>query len=354
MLDVPPAGWAAGLEFEVLRDQIPSDWDDLVRRDPLASYFHRSGWWRANLRAQRGSRPLALVARRSGRAVGGIAAVERRLGPWYRVFALPMGCHGGPVIAADAPGGWSEQPALGWWDDEAVAWRQGTALGAALALRLFELPRLAEVHLADASAAAGERLAFLPGVSCTFPRQRLLDLRPGPQHLWHQLSAKCRNKIRRAERDAVEVQKVAHLPAGIESLLGILAEVEPGRRPQVSAVLLRALAATESRQGIGPEVWIAHAGGRPIAALLNLVCAGRAQNHMAVSGPAGRVYAAHNLLHWRAISAAAAAGCRIYDFGAAEGLPGVDAFKASFGAVASRIHVWRRLHPVYRLLRERR
>jgi hypothetical protein len=53
-----------------------------------------------------------------------------------------------------------------------------------------------------------------------------------------------------------------------------------------------------------------------------------------VSQRAALSLAPNNLLHWRALQAACAetGGPRLYNFGGSTGLPGVETFKASFGA----------------------
>jgi hypothetical protein len=233
-------------------------------------------------------------------------------------------------------------------------WFAESPLAAELALRLFCLPRLLEVHLFDAQGRAGERLAFLPGVSCSFPVQRLLATGRDVEVLWNGLSPRCRNKIRRAGRMGVEVTRVPGVNAGIALLSRLRDQVQAERGLDVglSDALLTRLAPSlhEGTTRFRVDVWCATLPGapEPVAALLNLAAPGRIQNHAALATVSGRRVAAHNALHWAAIEDAAGRGCGVYDFGLSEGLPGVEAFKASFGAVPVQMRAWRRTHPLLR------
>ena len=345
----------SGVRLEVVRGEIPDGWDSLVQQDPAAGFFQTSAWWRSALSGWRGGRPLAVVAYRGEDLVGGVAAVERGRGPLRRIDALPMGTHGGPVIARGAPGGWSaeEDDRWPWLDDESSSWRRGTRLGGALALGLMEAGRAGEMHLVDAGAAAGERLALVPGMFCDFVVHRVVDLTVPEGELWEAVAPACRNKVRRAERAGLRAERSADgaIALGWIREVGRAAAEERGFRSNVPVPLLEALAGESGGPG-SVEGWCAKDGeGEPVAAILNLVQGGRVTNYMAAACDAGRRGAAHNLLHWSALADAAARSLSVYDFGASPGLPEVDRFKASFGARELRVRAWRLRSPMMRLLR---
>ena len=79
----------------------PAGWDDLVRGARAASFFHRGLWTECVARHVPGARPVWLVATAGGRVVGGLAAIERRRGPFRRLESHFEGTAGGPVVAAD-------------------------------------------------------------------------------------------------------------------------------------------------------------------------------------------------------------------------------------------------------------
>ncbi len=354
---------AGSLRFRTIRGTTPAGWDELVRADATASYFMTRNWWNACLTLVPRSHQLAVTAWLEGRLVAGIAAVEQELGPWRRVFALPMGTHGGvllhPKVLRDAP---RPEPAgdLPWWPDRDPRWFFESSLAAELALRLFELPRLLECHFFDAAGRAGERLAFLPGVQCSFPVQRLLATDRSTAELWGGLSSRCRNKVRRAQRAGVRVNRASAPSAGMATVVHLREEMQRRRGLDlgVSDALLKNLAESfgDSPDAFRVDIWHATLPHEPhpVAALVNLAAPHRIQNHAALASDRGRAVAAHNALHWAAIQDAAQRGCRIYDFGLSEGLPGVDAFKASFGAAPVRMRAWQRIHPSMRAVKAAR
>ncbi len=357
------------LSIRVDHDRIPADWDRLVAADPAADYFHTVAWWRVCVGAARCGRVVAVSARHGETLVGGIAAVEERLGPLRRIFALPLGTHGGPLIARGAPGGWTRHPGApghaAWHDDRGDDWMDGTPLGGQLARALFQIPGIAEIHLVDASGAAGEDLAYLPGTECHFPVRRLVDLDWGDAgELWKRMDARCRNKIRKARKAGLRTERVSDPERRGSELRRLIDATEEARgfRPNIPAAVVDALArAPRSRGGEGIDLWLAHAprsrggeGGPPLAAALNLVHGARVQNFLALSTAEGRSLAAHNLLHWSAMEQAVAESRRLFDLGCTDALPGVDAFKASLGASAVRLHAWRRLRPPWRWLQQAR
>lgn len=85
----------------------PPDWDELVAADGSSDYPHTAHWTTSAAAAWPGASALWLTARRDGRLVGGLAAVEQRLGAGLlarrRFDSSLEGTSCGPLAAADLP-----------------------------------------------------------------------------------------------------------------------------------------------------------------------------------------------------------------------------------------------------------
>jgi len=193
-------------------------------------------------------------------------------------------------------------------------------------------PSLVRVH--DFSGSLG----VLAGWMRIEEQCQVLDLPEDPALLFRDaFTSQNRNKIRKAEKLGVQVRRGNDV-----TMLGRYADLyrESSERWNVSRAypegLFRALAGTT-----GVEVWLAEQGDECIAGLLNFNCGGQIMNWGNVSRRGAWGSSPNNLLHWRALEAAcrAAHGPRLYNFGSSAGLPGVETFKAAFGA---RLRVHRR------------
>jgi CelD/BcsL family acetyltransferase involved in cellulose biosynthesis len=160
---------------------------------------------------------------------------------------------------------------------------------------------------------------------------QVLDLPEDPDVLFRDaFTMQNRNKIRKAERQGVVVRRASD-QAGLERYAALYAEsVErwdvARRLPASFFVRLAGVA--------GVDVWLAERGGETIAGLLNFTWGGQIMNWGNVSRREAWSASPNNLLHWRALQSACAdrTGPRLYNFGGSTGLPGVETFKAAFGA----------------------
>jgi len=272
---------------------------------PEGCFFQTPGWLGAVVRAEPRLQPLTVCAEEAGalRAACPLL-VARAFGVW-RLYGGAWGTYGG-VVAADA--------------EAAVAVRGGLQ---ALARRA----RVALVRMHDFAGTVGE----VPGFAAGAETCQVLDLPPDPEAVFRDaFTSQNRNKIRKAEKLGVTVQ-CGNDAESLREYMALYRE-SAGRwgveRPLPEA-LFAALAGLD-----GVQVWRAALAGRTIAALLNFAYGGQVMNWGNVSRQDAWGASPNNLLHWRAIEAACrtAGGPRLYNFGASTGLPGVETFKAAFGA----------------------
>jgi lipid II:glycine glycyltransferase (peptidoglycan interpeptide bridge formation enzyme) len=160
----------------------------------------------------------------------------------------------------------------------------------------------------------------------------VLDLPRDANVLWESvLTSQNRNKIRKAEKHGVSVRRGRD-----RAVFAAYAELyrESVARWGAASTLPAALFAALVDAHPGIDVWLAEHEGRPIAALLNFTCGGQVMNWGNVSRREAWNLSPNNLLHWRALQAACGDfnGPRTYNFGSSAGLPGVETFKAAFGA----------------------
>lgn len=251
-----------------------------------------------------GVRRLA-IADDDGAVIGRAQIVTRRLGP----LALSM-IGRGPVWHGPQSGG-GQRAAL-----RQIA-REVGPLVAIPAAQAAPMPR-------------GPGLVAL----MTPAHHAVLDLGPGPATLRAGLGGKWRNRLVRAEADAVVVTRARDF--------GWLLAAEAG---QARARGYRALPArfTEAWVAAGDDgagdssgyrLYEAHAGGALIAAMLFLTHRPWASYHIGWSGEAGRRRNAHGLILWRAITDLAAEGLAALDLGTVdtEAAPGLARFKIGTGA----------------------
>jgi CelD/BcsL family acetyltransferase involved in cellulose biosynthesis len=113
----------------------PSDWADLLSRDPAAEYTHTRYWSDAVCESLPDADAVWLTARRSGDLIGGLTAVRRTSS--RKVAGMPLGLRrldssfegtsGGPVVAADLDAAEQDQVFAGLVD--ALAAQRPRVLG---------------------------------------------------------------------------------------------------------------------------------------------------------------------------------------------------------------------------------
>jgi len=276
---------------------------------PEGSFFQTPAWLDAVVRAEPRFRIVTVLAEDDTGALRAACpfVAARRMGVRF-LYAGAWGTYGG-ILAVDA--------------EAAAAARAGVA-----ALARDWRGALVRVHdFAATLATAGWREH---DEIC-----QVLDLPAEPDVLFRTaFTAQNRNKIRKAEKLGVTVRR-----ADDSAALAAYAELyrESAARLHIAAPgrerLFAALAGVR-----GVDVWLAEKDGETIAGLLNFTHGGQVMNWGNVSRRDAWGVSPNNLLHWRALERACADahGPRLYNFGASTGLPGVETFKASFGARAHR------------------
>jgi lipid II:glycine glycyltransferase (peptidoglycan interpeptide bridge formation enzyme) len=209
--------------------------------------------------------------------------------------------------------------------------------GAALRLRrrlarLARSPRVLLVRVHDFAGSLAAAGGAPHGWRETPESCQVLDLPDDPEVLFRDaFTMQNRNKIRKAEKQGVVVRR-AHDAAALAIYARLYADSAQrwGLARRLPPVFFEALAAAPS----GVDVWLAELAGAPVAALLNFTWGGQIMNWGNVSRRDAWGASPNNLLHWRALQAACldTGGPRLYNFGSSAGLPGVETFKASFGA----------------------
>lgn len=157
-----------------------------------------------------------------------------------------------------------------------------------------------------------------------------LDLVEGFGAVWsHAFTAKNRNMCRKAERSGVSValESTSEGAAGYHALYAASARSWGHTEAPYPGKLFTALVSSGHA-----ELWLARLAGELVAGALLL----RGSDDLLYwSGAMNREYrsvAPSNAVIRAAIEAACDRGVRYIDFGASAGLPGVEAFKRSFGA----------------------
>ena len=285
----------------------PPGWDELVRADVRATFFHTAAW--AGLLARPGTRfeELYLFVRAGEELVGGIPAVVDRRGPFQVVSSMPHGTYGALVLRPGAP-----QEARNALLDACSAIARGA--------------RTAALHLVDV---AGRLPQTLTGFDTHPERAHVISLERSHEDIWASFTPSVRNKIRKAEKSGVTVRRAS----GERDFLAyhdMLVEcTRRWRRPcTFGRDFFIALAKLDPAR---VHVWLAEHEGRIVSGDLNFVMNGRILNWGNVSRAEGRALAANNALHAFAIEKGVEDGCLLYDLGSSAGIEGVDAFKAAFG-----------------------
>jgi len=275
------------------------------------SFFQSAAWLRAVHSAVPQWVPYVVVAETDHIAAAVPLLLRRRWGSWW-LYGGAWGTYGGIVGR----------------DPEAVA-----AVRSHLE-HLSRQPRVLCLRVHDFAAT----LAEASGWRRTKESCQVLDLPADSNALWDgALTSQNRNKIRKAEKRGVTVRR-GRDAAAFAAYAALYRESAArwGTAHALPAALFEAL--VEVHPGI--DVWLAEHEGAVIAALLNFTCGGQVMNWGNVSRREAWNLSPNNLLHWRALQAACAdvTGPRLYNFGSSAGLPGVETFKAAFGAREHSYH----------------
>jgi hypothetical protein len=159
----------------------------------------------------------------------------------------------------------------------------------------------------------------------------VLELSPGFETLWEQsFSSKNRNSTRKAEKAGIEVSRAEDVGA-YHALYAAASRAWGYSDPPYPRALLDAL----MDSGYA-ELWLGRLDDSPIAGALLLRGSDDVLYWSGAVAAEHRTLAPGNAVIKAAIQSACERGIAYFDFGASTGLPGVSAFKESFGAAEVR------------------
>lgn len=270
-----------------------------------ASFFQSPQWLRLVSRIDGRYQPWVPCVRRGEQLVAALPMLEVRQYRTRRLYGGPWGTYGG-VIAHDAT---AAQALLAWLQQQAPS---------------FSLVRLHDF--------CGSLSMLDTSWSSVQESSQVIELANDPKRLFADaFTAQNRNKIRKAEKNDVQVQCRDDAEA-LQAYADLYARL--ASRVAVSIPLSRGLLVGLAGCP-GVQVWLAHRHDEVIAGLLNFRWGGQIMNWGNVSSPESWKYAPNNLLHWKALEHACldASGPRLYNFGSSAVSEKVYTFKKSFGAV---------------------
>lgn len=302
--------------------EAPDGWDELVAADGSSDYPHTAHWHRCVAAALPGATVVWLTARRQGRLVAGLAAVERRQGAGLlarrRLDSSVEGTSCGPLVAGDLPAG-EQQELAGALVRAYAALRPGPLGSATLALGPERERRFGAVV---AGAGPWERHESPTA---------LIDLEGGAEAVAAgRLSMAKRNERNRGLRRGAEVTATRDQAAVAAYYpLYLAAATQWGVAPTPLAFLQALLEDPHDRVFFT----CVRLDGRVIGGHLNLHLGDRVFAWNGVSDPAvARTHFPATLCFWGDIVEACRRGARWLDVGASGGIATLDGFKRYFGA----------------------
>lgn len=300
-------------EIDPLKD---GRWGKLVGRHPAGSLFHTCGWLAA-LRRTYGFEAAALTTSGPGEALEN-GLVYCRVRSWLtgtRLVSVPFSDHCEPLVGGEGDlaqllGGFRTRVREGGYGHgEIRPW----------------------------GAVAGQEWGFGPAQRYVMHR---LDLRAGAEAVFRGFHKDCvQRKIRRAEREGVEVER-GNSAELLEECYGLV--IQTRRRHGLPPQPLEWFRNLGECLGEALTVWVARKEGRAAAAIVT----GR-QGRVMVYKYGASDAAMHALgcmpyLMWRAVQDGVERGMEWLDLGRSdEGQSGLIAFKDHLGAEPSVISYWR-------------
>lgn len=282
------------------------DWTAYLAARPEATVYHDPRWGRV-MREAYGNEPVYLTARRDGQIRGVLQLVWQRSRLFgTRLCSLPYFDASGVVA-----------------DDEQTS--------QALIAKAGELGR--------AGGAAWVELRQMSPLDDSLPARRdkvtmMLDLPDGGEAMWKQLKTKVRTKVRKAEKEDLDVDQ-----GGGELLSDFCAIYERAMRdlgsPSHSRAFFRRLVDAFGDKAV---LFSVRSEGRPLAASLALQHAGRFHVPWSGSDARFRRLGANRVLYWAMLHCAAEAGLKAFDFGRSTVDSGTYEFKKEWGAEPVQLH----------------
>jgi hypothetical protein len=311
--------------LDLLNPPDTAAWDAFLAETDEATVFHTSAWASTWTSAWPGSRWRALVWKQDGRIAAALGYIVRPglFGP--RLFSMPDGTYGGPVVRRGLP---ARQEAvrslMGWYwtiaekaPDVHMSWRPGP----------------------------GEQV---PGFAEGFTQ--VVPLSAGFDSILARLSHGTRSRVRQAEESGLTLRKgttEAEVRAYYEL---VLRNAERHRsRPHPLWLYLKVLEHMVPR-GLARFDLVEHQG-RVIGGSLHLLYGGHALNWLTVSDESRRDLRPNHFVIARWLRELSASGYREYDLGASPAnAPGLIEFKESWGAVRQPVLTRSRRGGLYRWL----
>lgn len=288
--------------------QVPTGWDDYVRRHPQGSAWHRAAAVEIG-RVAHGLRTWFVSAHdESGGIVGALPLVEQSSLVFGRYLnAVPYFTYGG--ILAD--------------NDEVAAALAGRAAGLAAERKCSHLEL--------------RQFAALGGLDLAERRDKvtmLLELPGTGEALAGMLGSKLRSQVRRAEREDPEVRI-----GGAELLPDFYAVFSANMHYLGTPVYGRRFfdAVYDALQDV-LEVFVIRVGGRPEAAAITVNHGSRVEVPWAAASLAAKRTAVNMRLYFEMLKRTVDAGVGTFDFGRCTPDSGTYRFKAQWGAKPHQLH----------------
>lgn len=295
------------LELKELATSRADTWDQTVQHFDRATIFHTRPW--LEIVSEVYDARLRLFGIYEGDEQMGLFPVfSVRKGP-FDVLASPLSGWVTPYLGPLVPEG-----------------RLGDFIQAFEDLLTREGPDYIEIVFPDQREGPFNEKGFSIELRSTY----ILDLEPDVDIMWGKLEGKCRNMVRKAQRNEVQVV-VVESDSHFDEYYRMAQEVyeKSNRPPAIPRSFFLKL--WDRLQPIGRiRVLMAEHSGRPIASAIFLTYKDTVYYWDGVSYREGNRLAPNNLIQWELIQWATQAGYRRYDMLGAD-LPGVAHFKGSFG-----------------------
>ncbi len=313
----------------------PPGWDDLAALGVGAGFFHGALWTGCIARHAPGARPLWLVATEAGRLVGGLAAVERRRGPFRLIESHYEGTAGGPAVAPELPPPRQDAVAGALLSAFAREGRRPGVLAAGVVL-----PPAADARWGPLAARAGLRRRAVPAA--------VLPLAGGVDAVEYGIFPKNRrNERNQALRRGLTAGVTTHDASLLEEYHGVYLAaarrwgVDPAPLPLLRALLLGGAGAVFLS-------WVRWEG-RVVGGHFNLHHDGTVTAWNGATAPEHNDKHPATLLVWTDIEEACRRGAAWLDLGGSGGVAGVARFKELLGAREEIRGRWESAAPAYRL-----
>jgi len=299
-LDAP-----SGIHVGCLRDASDPEWDNFVKAQPLATFFHLSGW-KAVLEESLGHVCYYLIAREATKVIGVLPLTHVRSRLFGNSLISNGFCvYGGPVATGSAT----------------VQALDAAAIELANDLQVDRIEfRLRMPHHANWHCNRETYVTFRKEIDRD-PEKELLAI-PRKQR------AMVRKGIRHGLRAAVDSDVRRLYPLYAESVRNLGTPVLARRYFEC----LRSVFVNESE--VTTVVW----DGQPLASVLSFFFRDEVLPYYGGGSSVARACAANDFMYWAVMRRACEAGFRIFDFGRSKVGTGSFAFKKNWGFKPEPLH----------------